>query len=294
MTENEKFIDMHIHTNYSDGVFTPEEAVRHAKKVGLSAIAITDHDCVDAIDAAIEEGKNLGVEVIPGVELSTEIDCPERSEMHILGYFINWKNEQMKESLSLFQKSRQKRANQIIDKLSKLGLVLSRNSMDALSKSHCVGRLHFAKALIEEGFVATINEAFQKYLAFGKPAYVPKFHLKPEEGISLILKTGGIPVLAHPYYGHYSNKNMLNSLIRSGLAGIEVWHSKHSQNTVNNFLKLAKELHLLPTGGSDCHGAFGNDPAVMGTIKIPYSVIIDLKKHKEEVDRTITDILTPL
>jgi hypothetical protein len=290
--ENIKYVDLHIHTNYSDGTFTPEEAVQNAKKVGLTAIAITDHDCVAGIDAAMAEGERIGVEVISGVELSTEIDCPERSEMHILGYLLNWKNAQLQESLSLFQKSRQKRANQINDKLSKMGLLLGKEKLDELSKIHCVGRLHFAKALLEAGYVATLNEAFQKYLSFGKPAYVPKFHLKPEEAISLILKTGGIPVLAHPYYGHYSNKNMLNSLVRSGLAGIEVWHSRHGESTVNNFLKLTKELNLLATGGSDCHGVFGGEPAAMGRIKIPYSVVENLKKHKEQIDKQNSDILT--
>jgi len=290
--ENTKYVDLHIHTNFSDGVFTPQEAVRHAKEIGLSAIAITDHDCVDGIDAAMEEGAKIGVEIIPGVELSTEIDCPERSEMHILGYFMNWKNAQFQESLLLFQKSRHKRANQIVDKLSKLGLLLGKEKIDSLSRSHCVGRLHFAKALIEEGYVSSLNEAFQKYLSYGKPAYAPKFHLKPDEAISMILKTGGIPVLAHPYYGHYSNRNMLNSLVRSGLAGIEVWHSNHGASTVNLFLKIAKDLNLISTGGSDCHGAFGNEPAVMGSVKIPYSVVEDMKRHKEAIDKQNSDILS--
>lgn len=267
--------------------------MQHAKAVGLRAISITDHDCVDGLDAAMEEGAKLGVEVISGVELSTEVDCVERSEMHILGYFINWKNVQFRESLSLFQKSRQKRAEQILEKLAKLGCHLTNEKLRSTAEHFSIGRLHFAKALIEDGYVSSINEAFQKYLSFGKPAYVPKFHLKPEEAIKMILKTGGIPVLAHPYYGHYSNRNLLKGLVRDGLAGIEVWHSKHPPSTVQSFQALARELGLLVTGGSDCHGGFGNDPPVIGTLSIPYSVVEELKKHKEKMDCQDLSILAP-
>ena len=287
-----QFVDLHIHTNYSDGVLTPREAVRRAKDAGLAAISITDHDCVDGIDAAMEEGGKLGVEVIAGVELSTEVDCVERNEMHILGYYINWKNKQFNESLSLFRKSRQKRALQILEKLDKLGIRLADERLTCAADSCSVGRLHFAKALIKEGYVSTINEAFYKYLSLGKPAYVPKFHLKPEEAIHMILKTGGIPVLAHPYYGHYSNKNLLKGLVRDGLAGIEVWHSRHPASTVNIFIALSKELGLLMTGGSDCHGGIGDEPSTIGTLKIPYSVVEELKKHKENIDRKNSSILT--
>jgi len=292
MTDN-KYVDLHIHTNFSDGVFTPQEVVRRAKAVGLSAISITDHDCVDGMDSAIEEGQKLGIEIVPGVELSTEVECVERNEMHILGYMINWKNEQFRESLALFMKSRQKRAHQIFDKLSKLGLHLTDKRFTSVTETRSIGRLHFAKALIEDGYVSTINEAFQKYLSFGRPAYVPKFHLKPDEAIRMILRTGGIPVLAHPFYGHYSNKNLLKGLVRDGLAGIEVWHSKHSQSTVNSFLSLVKEMGLIATGGSDCHGGFGNDPATIGTLNIPYSVLTELKKHKQEMDNRNYSILVP-
>ncbi len=290
MTTN-KYVDLHIHTNYSDGVLTPQEVVRRAKEVGLAAISITDHDCADGIDAAIEEGLKIGVEIIPGVELSTEVECVERSEMHILGYYINWKNEQFKDSLSLFRKSRQKRACLILEKLSKLGVYLTDEKLTGGPESFAIGRLHFAKALINDGYVSTINEAFQKYLSFGKPAYVPKFHLTPEDAIKMILKTGGIPVLAHPYYGHYSNKNLIKGLVRDGLAGMEVWHTKHPASTISHFTALANEFGLLATGGSDCHGGFNGEPPIIGSIKIPYSVVENLKKFKENKDKLNSTIL---
>ena len=283
-------IDLHIHTYYSDGAFAPAKAVQYALGKKLSAISITDHDSVEGMPEALEEGKRLGLEVIPGVELSAEVNGAERSEMHILGYYINWKNETLRESLALFRKVRQERADRILEKLSKLGVRLGEEALRKKSGRGSIGRLHFAKALIEEGFAKNITDAFQKYLGIGKPAYVPKCRLTPDEAIKMIRRSGGIPVLAHPYYGHYSNRNLLRGLVRSGLRGIEVWHSKHPPQSVELFKNLAKELGLIATGGSDCHGSYADEPAMMGTVKIPYSVVTSLKEQKEAIDRENTSI----
>ncbi|MHB9154220.1 MAG: PHP domain-containing protein, partial [Endomicrobiales bacterium] len=263
-----RYVDLHIHTTFSDGAFDPREAVRYAHKKDLAAISITDHDMIDGIPPAIDEGEKLGVEVIPGVELSTELSLPEKSEMHILGYFINWKNKQFRESLALFQKSREQRAHTILEKLDRLGIRLDRDALFAATKGGAIGRLHFAKALVNGGFAASINDAFHRYLGIGRSAYVPKLRLTPEDAIKMISRTGGIAVLAHPFYGHYSNRNLLKGLVRDGLRGIEVWHSKHPPETIDLFTKLAAEFGLLATGGSDCHGEYGGEPAMMGKINV--------------------------
>lgn len=281
----ERFVDLHIHTNFSDGVFDPRQAVRYAGQRGLAAISITDHDTIDGIAEAIDEGKRVGIEVIPGVELSTEVQARERSEMHILGYFINWESRQLKDSLSLFRKTREERARKILDKLAKLGICLDNEALLAISANGCIGRLHFAKAMVAEGFAMSINDAFNKYLGIGRAAYVPKMRLSPEDAIKLINRAGGIAVIAHPYYGHYSNRNLIKGLIRDGLRGIEVWHSKHPPETVEIFKKLAAEFGLIATGGSDCHGEYAGEPAMMGKVRVPYEAVEELKKYKERIDR---------
>lgn len=286
-----KFADLHVHTNLSDGVFSPEEAVRYAKEVGLSAISITDHDSTEGVAAAILEGEKIGVEVIPGVELSTEVKETGTSEMHILGYFLNWKNEQFQEKLNLFRKFRTERARMIIDKLLKLGLAFDEARLYESAGTGTIGRLHFAKALIEQGFVENVGHAFDKYLGYGKPAYVAKLQLKPEEAISMILKTGGIPVLAHPHFGNYANKNTLHGLVSSGLQGIEVWHSNHPQWAVEKYTELAQEMGLIATGGSDCHGSYGKQQAAMGRVKLPYDIVIQLKERKKKLEQDNSSIL---
>lgn len=282
--------DLHIHTIYSDGELTPEEAVRTAKNIGLAAISITDHDTTDGILPALKEGEAQGVEVIPGVELSTELKSTGESEMHILGYFINFENGQFQESLQMFRKTRQSRARKILELLLKEGVKLDEEQLFSSASKGTIGRLHFAKALLKQGFVKDIGSAFDKYLGFGKPAYVAKWQLKPEEAINMILKIGGIPVLAHPHYGNYANKNVLKSLMSSGLQGIEVFHSGHPQWAVEKYRDVALEMGLLETGGSDCHGALGSHTSPMGRIKIPYELVEKIKKRKAEIAEGNTSI----
>ncbi|MFN3966479.1 MAG: PHP domain-containing protein [Endomicrobiia bacterium] len=288
---NKLFVDLHIHTNFSDGSFSPEEVVRYAQEAGLSGIAITDHDITDGILPAIKEGVKRGIEVIPGVELSVELKNSSEGEMHILGYFINWEDVQFQEKLKLFRTTRERRAIYILEKLSQIGIKLNEEKLLNLGGRGSIGRLHIARLLLEEGYINDIREAFQKYLGFGKPAYVPKFRLKPEDAIRMIKKIGGVPVLAHPFYGNYGSRNIISGLVKFGLKGIESWHSKHPQKAKELFMNIAKEFNLVVTGGSDCHGPIGNEPPLIGTQKVPYEVLLNLKQAKFEIDKSIRHIL---
>jgi len=271
---------LHIHTNYSDGVFTPKEAVDYALKMNLCAISITDHDSVDGIEEAVEAAQNKGIEVIPGIELSSIAGSPD-NEMHILGYYIDYKSKKLKEILKKFKEGRLERARKINEKLIENGVVLKNIDFIEKAAGKAVGRLHFAKALIEEKFVSSSQEAFQRYLAKDKPAYVPKKAFSAEEAIKLISDSGGVPIMAHPYYTHYSDQGMMESLIKSGLKGLEVWHSKHPESAVKKLLNITQEYAIIATGGSDCHGPYKNEPPLIGRVKVPYSAVENLEKAKE-------------
>jgi hypothetical protein len=289
--QNDFFVDLHIHTNYSDGVFTPKQAVEYASQIGLSAISITDHDTVDGVQEAIEAGKQYGVEVISGIELSAELDNITKTEMHILGYYVNHKSKSFNDSLAIFKKVRLQRAKDIYVKLKNLNINLDSKGLIEDIGNKLVGRLHFAKAMLEKGYVSSISDAFRLYLGVDKPAYVPKHYIEPKDAISLIIKADGIPVLAHPYYGHYNNKNIFKGLINDGLMGIEAWHKSHPQHVIKKFLSIAEELNLIATGGSDCHGAYGNDSPLMGKIKVPYSVVEALEEKKRQLDEKNNTLL---
>jgi predicted metal-dependent phosphoesterase TrpH len=277
------YVDLHLHTAYSDGVFTPSEVVDYALKMNLAAISVTDHDSVDGIEEAVCAAENRGIEVIPGIELSSIAGDPPGHEMHILGYHIDYKSENLKKTLKEFKAARRERAYRILQKLRDNGVTLKDESFISASSEKAVGRLHFAKAMIDEGFVGSVQEAFHKYLAQDKPAYAPKFALKAQEAIDIILNSGGVPVMAHPYYTHYSDKNMMLSLVKGGLMGLEAWHSKHPEHAVRKFLNMAEELDIIVTGGSDCHGPYKNEPPIIGRVKVPYSVVENLEKSRDKV-----------
>lgn len=281
MTDENFFVDLHIHTVYSDGTFTPTEVVEYAAKTGLAAVAITDHDTVDGIEEAFEAGKKYNVEIIPGIELSAECDAETKMEMHILGYYMDWKSEKFKKALDVFKQARKKRAEQIFNKLDGLGLKLKKEGLTESVNKQVIGRLHFAKALIAENYVSTVQEAFQKYLGTDKSAYVPKYAITPAQAIELLHENGGLAVLAHPYYGHYNNPLIIESLVRDGLDGIEVWHSRHPSHISKKLLTLAEKFDLAATGGSDCHGKSPDGQHNMiGKIKVPYTVVEELEKKK--------------
>jgi len=255
--------DLHVHTRFSDGLDTPEQVVVKAKKLGLKAIAITDHDVIDGIPEALEAKKKHDLQVIPGLEFTTEI--PE-AEIHILGYFIDCNNAPLKEILEKIQQSRRTRIHKILEKLADIGISIDLNKVLALCGDGSAGRPHVARALIEEGVVKSIREAFHKYLGWKGPAYVPHFKLSPFEAIKYIVDAGGIAVYAHPVISNYDE--IIPDLISCGLKGIEVYYPSHSNTAIKHYLDLAKKYGLLVTGGSDYHGSIQDDEKQIGAATI--------------------------
>jgi len=266
-----KFADLHLHTFYSDGTYSPQELVIKSAQVGLSAIAVADHDTVKGIAPAIEAGKEYSIEVIPAIELSAE---SQGIEIHILGYLIDEHNPQLLERLELLRANRIERIYKIIDKLKASGVKLAPESVFALSRGGTLGRLHIARALLETCKVSTLAEAFGRYIGDKGPAYVLGFKFSPQEAIELIKRCHGLPVLAHPYL--IKDDTLIAQFISYGLRGLEVYYPEHSQSMTNFYLDLAKKNNLLVTGGSDCHGKA--KPGVkVGSIKVPYALVEKLK-----------------
>jgi len=268
-----EMIDLHIHTIYSDGTYTPEEVVCKAKELGLVAISITDHDSVSGLEEAISAGKKLGVEVVPGVEMSTDIG---EDEIHILGYYLNWKNDGFLAKLKEFQAARVERNQKLVKKLESLGMRIDYDELKGLAPQGVISRLHIARLMVKKGYVSSIGAAFEEWLNPGRPAYVEKMKVSPFEVIKLILKAGGVPVLAHPYLS--KRDDLIPDLVEAGLQGIEVYHSAHSPQVSEHYLKIAQRYHLLVTGGSDCHGE-AKDEVLMGKVKVPASLLAELKRN---------------
>jgi predicted metal-dependent phosphoesterase TrpH len=266
--------DLHTHTTYSDGAFSPYELVKRAKSAGLSIISITDHDTVDGIDEAIEVGKELDVEVIPGVELSTRLND---QEVHILGYFIDYKNKTLLEALALFREERLRRAERIVNKLNKMNIPLTMESVLANTSGGSVGRPHIATALVNDGHAGTYKEAFNKYIGDGKPAYEKKEQFSPVDTVRLIAEAGGLSFLAHP--GKWMEDKLLFELIKSGLDGIEVIHPSHSQELIDHYRGIVNEYCLLESGGSDFHGGMKGDETSFGKNGVPKSVVDMMRRR---------------
>ena len=272
-----KFADLHLHTLFSDGTYSEQELIRESIKAGLSAIAVVDHDTVQGLPICIELGREAGIEVIPGIELTTEY---ESWEIHILGYFIDYGSRKLEERLVLLDKNRIDRIYKIADKLKALGIKLNPETVFDIAGRGTVGRLHVARAMVAEGIVTSVYEAFQKYIGDRCPAYVLGFRFSPQEAIRLIKDASGIPVLAHPYT--INNDEIILGLIKDGLMGLEVYYPEHSQGMISFYLDIAKANNLLVTGGSDCHG-MAKPEVRIGSIKIPYELVERLKEAKAKL-----------
>ena len=281
-------IDLHAHSTASDGSFTPSELVKLASFVGLSALALTDHDTVSGCQEAMDTARSIDFNLVPGVEISCDYD---KFSLHILGYYIDYEHPPLIETLTQLKKFRSDRNLLLIDKLRELGIDIDYAEVKLLAGEDVVGRPHFAMALVQKGIVSTTQEAFDKYLAKGKPAYIDKKRLTAEEGVKLIRDAKGVPVLAHP--GEYKFlqpkelRKFLEDLIPHGLAGMEVWYSTHSEQLSAEYLKLTEELGLIATGGSDFHGRskpnIGLGTGIDNNLDLSSLVLDNLKQRRKEI-----------
>lgn len=279
------YVDLHVHTSASDGVLTPSEIVRYAKSKGLQTIAITDHDTIEGLEEGLLEGEKIGFEVIPGIEISAE---HSPGSMHLLGYFLDIHHPLLRGKLDYLQKARAERNPKIIENLNRLGVRIDYAEVVKASGGGQVGRPHFAQVLLEKGYVRSFQEAFERFLKKGAPAYVDKVRFKPKEAISFIREAGGVAVLAHPktlgMNGSIALEKIVFELMGDGLKGIEVFYPEHSPLEVAQFKVLAERYGLLLTGGTDYHGIEKEELDLgvgRGGMRLPYSLVEGLKASRD-------------
>jgi predicted metal-dependent phosphoesterase TrpH len=265
-------IDLHMHSTFSDGLFSPTELVGKAVKRKLAAISLTDHDCVDGVYEAVAAGRENDVEVMSGVELSCEF---KGRDLHILGYGVDPDHQEFQEMLARFRDTREKRGLAIIEKLNKLGISIDPDDVMAKSGQGALGRPHIAAVLAEKNFVSSPVEAFDKYIAEGGPAYVPKYKMSPPEAIRYIRMAGGLAFIAHPGI-FLKDMDEMSVLLAEGFDGVEVYHSRHDAATVMALIAMAEEHGLLLSGGSDYHGFTSRDLPI-GALDISYEVLQNIK-----------------
>ncbi|WP_366921760.1 PHP domain-containing protein [Metallumcola ferriviriculae] len=269
-------VDLHTHTTASDGAVSPEELVKLALTAGLHAIAVTDHDTVGGLAAAEEAAAKLPIKVIPGIEISTDW---QDEEIHALGYFIDYNCQKLQKVLDILAEERFQRGKKMVSKLRRIGILISWARVQHLAKEGVVGRPHVAQAMLEEGYVGNISEAFRKYLSKGQVGYVCRMKLTPAEAVKLIRDAGGVPVLAHP--GLLRNHHKLGEIISKGFQGIEVYYPQHDSEQVRLYLTLAQQYGLVVTGGSDFHGA-SRAKNKLAASTVANKVVSDLVKIREE------------
>ena len=280
----EKYIDLHTHSLKSDGSMTPAEVVREAKRAGLSAIALSDHDTVDGVEEAMAEGERVGVEVVPAIEFSVL----SKTETHILGYFIDYNNPDLKQMLKEIVDLRIERNHVTCARLNELGFDITLEEVRALAPNNFVGRAHFARVLMDRGYTETVKEGFDKYMSVGKYAYCEKQRLSAKEAIELIDKCGGVSFLAHPHLTKLPDDELRDFLIELkgyGLSGLEGYYTDYTPEMQEKYQTMAEELGLMISGGTDFHAQMKPHISIgtgTGNMKIPYAV---LERIKEKVNR---------
>ena len=271
------FADLHHHTHYSDGTYTPAELAGHSRHHGLAAIALTDHDTVEGCGPMAAACLQEGIEFVTGTELTAEVDG---NELHLLGYLIDTTNPRLLLETAQFQAVRQERIREMVARLNKLGIPLAAETVFGLASCRSPGRPHVGRALVQAGHCRTLDEAFERFLKKHRPAWVPKYKISARSAIELIHQAGGVAVMAHP--GLNRNDDVIPQLVADGLDGLECYHSKHTTSACEHYVQLAQQHHLLVTGGSDCHGLNKGKPLI-GTIKLPYGHVQQLKDKAREL-----------
>jgi hypothetical protein len=257
------FADLHLHTRCSDGTYTPEELARLARRHHLAIIALTDHDTVEGCAAAAAACHEAAVEFIPGVELTAVL---HQDEVHLIGYGIDVSHPRFLQETARFQQARQDRVREMVARLNQLNIPLRAEEVFALANCRSPGRPHVGQTLVARGFCASVDEAFHRLLRKHRPAWVPKPAMPAHEAICLIHEAGGVAVMAHPALNR--TDDMIPEAAEAGLDGLECYHTKHTPSSTARYLRLAANLRLLITGGSDCHG-WGRSRPVIGGVKLP-------------------------
>lgn len=276
-----KTIDLHTHSTCSDGSFSPAGLMRHAKEAGLSAVALTDHDCVDGLDDAEKEAARIGIEFVPGVELSVISDA----ETHIVGLFIDTNGAELKKALVQIRLERKNRNAVTSAKLKEAGIDVSTEEAKEEAGSDLIGRAHFAKVMVKKGYAGSVKEAFERFLSPGRPCFAPVAGLEAEDGIALIKKAGGAAVAAHLHHTKKEGAELeayLKKLKGFGLDAVEGFYSEYTPEMTREYAALAKKLDLALSGGTDFHGSMKPHIAIgkgFGEMKVPYSLLRELKRR---------------
>jgi hypothetical protein len=276
-------IDLHTHTTFSDGSLTPTQLVQEAAMLGLTAVAVTDHDTVDGLPEALAAGERLGIRVVPGVEINLE---HERVTMDMLGYFLGGcPSDELKAELAELRRYRDERNARIVERLAELGYVLEPGDLAAAAENGAVGRPHIGEAMVRRGYVGSITEAFERFLRRGAPAWVDRRRLSLGAALRLLRRSGGLPVLAHPGIIRTDTgglEHLVRDAARLGMVGIECYYPLHDEATVTHCLALAGNYGLAPTGGSDYHGTVKPD-AILGVGSagrpLPDHLLAGLERH---------------
>lgn len=268
-------IDLHSHTTASDGALSPTHLVKKAHSVGLTALAITDHDTVEGLEEARAEAVRVGMRIVSGVEFGIEVGG---TEVHMLGYLFDDKDPVLLEKLSVLQDGRRNRGKKMVGKLRDLGINITWAQVAEIAGDGSIGRPHVAQALIERGYATTIDEAFKKYISRGRPAFVERAQLALEECIDLVHQAGGVAVLAHPTFVK-DVEHVLPRLVSAGLDGIETYYGRYTDETIAAIEKLARKHNLITTGGSDFHGLDALSHAELGSVDVPVKCLEELERR---------------
>jgi len=271
-------VDLHIHSTASDGRYSPQEIIGKAAGLGLETIALADHDSIDGIAPALEEVRKLKrLQFIPGVEVSTDVP---NGEVHVLGYFIDYTSEELAAALARFRHSREGRAQGMIDRLKELGINLSWERVREIAGDGAIGRPHIAQAMLEKGYISSIKEAFDKYIARDGPAYVEREKMTPVEAVQLVLRSRGIAVMAHPFTVP-EPEAMIAELKAAGMAGIEAYYNGYTAEEIGQLIAMARNHGLMVTGGTDYHGLDDSKETMMGGVGVPVAVVQGLIARAE-------------
>ena len=266
--------DLHVHTKFSDGALTPSQIVDKAKQADVAVIGIVDHDNMNGVPEATSCGKDAGVVIIPGVELSATFN---NKEVHILGYFVDNHSKELSEFLSALREERKVRAKHIIDKLHSMNIPLTMESVVEKAGEAAIGRPHIAYAMVEQGLAESYQSVFNKYIGDKCPAYEKRSEVPPSTMTRIISDAGGLSFLAHP--AHSLDDSDVAELIKTGIDGIEVIHPSHSPEVVRHYREIVQEYFLLESGGSDFHGGLKNDDQAFGRVTIPVEIVDAMRQR---------------